>query len=126
MAFSEVNMTDAHFQAVLKDYNARAAREAEILQTATREDLLRDRDQFLLPVGEDVGRVLNSLIVARKATRILEIGTSYGYSTLFLADAARATGGRVMTLEISETKQTYARNELQRARLSGHVEWLRG
>jgi predicted O-methyltransferase YrrM len=45
------------------------------------------RDEFLLPVGREVGWFLHSLILAKRPARVLELGTSYGYSTLFLADA---------------------------------------
>jgi predicted O-methyltransferase YrrM len=119
-------MTDSLFQAVLDEYNARARREAEVWSSSTREDLLRNRDQFLLHIGEDVGRFLHSLLIARRAKHIVEIGTSYGYSTLFLADAARTTGGRVSTIELSESKQAHARAQLQKAKLADHVDWLNG
>jgi len=119
-------MTDPLFEAVLSEYNARAQREAEIWSNSAPQDLLRNRDQFLLHIGEDVGHFLHSLLIARRAKRIVEIGTSYGYSTLFLADAARATGGRVLTIELSESKQAHARAQLQKAKLADHVEWLQG
>ena len=44
------------------------------------------------------------LVRATVARRVLEIGTSNGYSTLWLADAARAIGGAVTTIELSEYK----------------------
>jgi len=47
------------------------------------------RDEFLLPVGVDAAWFLHALIGARKPKCILELGTSYGYSTLFLADAGQ-------------------------------------
>ena len=43
------------------------------------------------------------------ASRILEIGTSNGYSTLWLAEAAQATGGRVTSVDISADKLALAR-----------------
>ena len=119
-------MSDPDFQAVLADYNARAARESTVLSNTTPQNILTVRDQLLLHVGEEVARFLHSLVVARRAKRILEIGTSYGYSTLFLADAARVTGGRVITLELSESKLAHARAQLGRAKLADHVEWLQG
>ena len=71
-------------------------------------------------------RFLHSLIIARRAKRIIEIGTSYGYSTLFLADAARVTGGRVFTLELSGSKQAHARAQLEKAGVADSVTWLQG
>ena len=44
------------------------------------------------------------LVRATAARRVLEIGTSNGYSTLWLADAARGIGGSVTTVEFAEYK----------------------
>lgn len=114
------------FEAVLATYNARAADELEQQKRHSWQSGALDRDKFLLHVGEEVGHFLRSLIIARGAKRIVELGTSYGYSTLFLADAARAVGGRVSTLELSGEKQRHAREQLARAQLDGHVDWLQG
>ena len=54
--------------------------------------------------------------VARKVG-ILELGTSYGYSGIWLAEAARATGGRLVTMELSERKSAYAREMSRKAGL---------
>jgi len=58
----------------------------------------------------------------RKAKRILELGTSYGYSTMFLA-AAHATGGKIHTLELAPTEQKFAQSQLHEAGLGACVEW---
>ena len=84
------------------------------------------RDELLLPVGEAVGRFLHALILARKPRRILELGTSYGYSTLFLADAAQTVGARVITMELADYKQADAREQLTEAGLAGVVDWRCG
>ncbi|HWU25132.1 MAG TPA: class I SAM-dependent methyltransferase [Rhizomicrobium sp.] len=84
------------------------------------------RDQFLLPIGPDSGRLLHALILARKPRRILELGTSYGYSTLFLADAAQQVGAAVVTVDCAKHKQDYAREQLQEAGLAGPVEFRCG
>ncbi len=84
------------------------------------------RDEFLLPVGEDVGRFLHALVLARKPKRILELGTSYGYSTLFLADAANAIGAAVVTMELADYKQAYAKDRLSEAGLADVVDFRCG
>eukprot|EP01013_Petalomonas_cantuscygni_P016426 TRINITY_DN33426_c0_g1_i1.p1 TRINITY_DN33426_c0_g1~~TRINITY_DN33426_c0_g1_i1.p1 ORF type:complete len:237 (-),score=15.56 TRINITY_DN33426_c0_g1_i1:2093-2803(-) len=117
---------DKAFQTVLSRYNERAAREEELQRNGDTRTVLAVRDNYLLHVGEDAARFLHTLVVGRKAKSIVELGTSYGYSTLFLADAARITGGKVFTLELSAEKQTYAREQLEEAGLGGHVEWLQG
>jgi predicted O-methyltransferase YrrM len=84
------------------------------------------RDEFLLPVGEEAAWFLHSLIVARRPKRILELGTSYGYSTLFLADAARQVGAQLITMDLADYKQAYAREQLVVAALEEVVEWRCG
>ena len=84
------------------------------------------RDEFLLPVGEEAAWFLHALIVARAPRRILELGTSYGYSTLFLAHAAKAVGAEVVTMEIAGYKQDYAREMLSRAGLESVVDFRCG
>lgn len=118
-------MSDA-FQSVLAAYNERAAREEELQKAGDPRTALAARDSYLLHVGEEVARFLHSLVIARKARYIVELGTSYGYSTLFLADAARVTGGKLFTLELAAEKQDYARAQLEKAGLAQHVEWLQG
>jgi predicted O-methyltransferase YrrM len=81
------------------------------------------RDEYLLEVGEEVATFLQSLIVACNAQRIVELGTSYGFSTIFLAEAARRTGGQLLTFELSSAKQDHARNQLREAGLDQHVDW---
>lgn len=105
---------DERVEAVLAEYHERAVREAR--------DPDLSRDERLLPVGPEVGRFLNGLVRGAKAARILEIGTSYGYSGIWLAEAAAAIGGQVISLDLADYKQAYARERLERAGLSKAVE----
>jgi predicted O-methyltransferase YrrM len=116
---------DPKVQAVHLAYEARNAAEAERVRTGgvSGFDI---RDELLLPVGAEVGQLLHALILARKPRRILELGTSYGYSTLFLADAARAVGGTVITMENADYKQAEARRQIAAAGLSDHVDFRLG
>ena len=83
-------------------------------------------DELLLSVGRDVGTLLYLLSTGAQARRILELGSSYGYSTVWLAAAARATGGKVTSLELKEFKIEHARQALTRAGLSTRVEFHAG
>ena len=103
------------FDRVLARYNQRVRAEAVVQNDLPMANFRARRDEFLLPVGEEVGWFLRSLIIARGAKTIVELGTSYGYSTLFLADAARVTGGflgwpssppRARTLPVGEFELT--------------------
>ena len=117
---------DSAFRTVVDRYHARMQREREEQQHGNMTEMMQRRDQYLLAVGEEVARFLHSLIIARGAKRIIELGTSYGYSTLFLADAARRTGGKLTTFEIAADKQVYAQSQIEEAGLGDHVDWRLG
>jgi predicted O-methyltransferase YrrM len=84
------------------------------------------RPKRMLNITRDTGRLLWVLVRATGATRILEVGTSNAFSTIWLADAARATGGRVTTLEVDPGKVALARANLASAGLDGLVEVIVG
>jgi len=114
---------DPAVSAVLADYEARAEREQEIWSTRSADENLRRRDEMLLPVGRAAGMLMNLLIKEGEARRILEVGSSYGYSTTWLAEAARAIGGKVISLELQAAKTQYAHTQLERAALADFVEF---
>ena len=114
---------DPAVSAVLADYEARAEREQEIWSTRSADENLRRRDEMLLPVGRAAGMLMNLLIKEGEARRILEVGSSYGYSTTWLAEAARAIGGKVISLELQAAKTQYAYTQLGRAGLADFVEF---
>ena len=111
---------------ILNEYEARSADEEDRWELLERKDFVTQRDQFLLAVGPATGSLINLLVKETKAQTILEVGTSYGYSTVWLAEAARETGGRVITLELHEAKQEYARAMLSRAGLTRFVDFRIG
>jgi len=118
---------DDKVNAVLEAYHVRlrdeqaARREAH---TAPRASDWRDRQ--LLAVGPDTGRLINILARSLEAPTILELGTSYGYSGIWLAEAARATGGRLITMELQDYKSAHAREMATRAGLAGHIDFKVG
>lgn len=114
------------FDAVLAEYRDRMKEEEGIVAAKGMQHFFSRVDDFMLPVGEAPAEVLRALIIAHGSRTIVELGTSYGFSTLFLADAARQTGGRLITFELSEKKQAYARERIVRAGLADHVEWRLG
>lgn len=84
------------------------------------------RAKRMLNITPDTGRLLWILVTAMRAQRILEVGTSNAYSTLWLADAARGTGGRITTLELDAAKIDLARANLSKAGLLETVEIIQG
>ncbi len=63
-----------------------------------------DRLARLRNVEPDTARLLAVLVRALEAKRLLELGTSNGYSTVLLADAARSVGGRVVSVDVDSTR----------------------
>ena len=78
----------------------------------------------MLNITRDTGELLAVLVRATVARRVLEIGTSNGYSTLWLASAARAIGGTVTTVELSEYKIGLATANFARSGLAGQITLL--
>jgi predicted O-methyltransferase YrrM len=81
-----------------------------------------DRLERLRNVEPETAALLSVLVRATGARRILEIGTSNGYSTIWLAEAARAVGGGVVSVEVEAERTEQARTNLQRAGLAELVE----
>jgi predicted O-methyltransferase YrrM len=82
-----------------------------------------ERIQALHP---DSGRLLYVLALAQGAKHIVEVGTSHGYSTLWLAAAAQANGGQVITCDINPERITAARQNFADAGLGDVIEILEG
>lgn len=80
------------------------------------------RERRLRQIPSDVGRFLQTLALAIGARRIVEIGTSGGYSTLWLALAARETSGRVTTFETDPAKVDLARRSFVDAGLEAVID----
>jgi predicted O-methyltransferase YrrM len=85
------------------------------------DDTITDRPRRMLNITRDTGEFLSLLVRATAARRILEIGTSNGYSTLWLASAAHATGGTVTTVELSDYKVGLARQNFDRSGLASAI-----
>jgi predicted O-methyltransferase YrrM len=116
---------DTKIEKLLAAYDERQAAEwRRVEELGPRA--MANRDEMLLAVGRATGQVLNILVRESKAQSILEIGTSYGYSATWLAEAARDTGGRVTTLELAANKSKYAREQLASVGLDGYVDFRVG
>lgn len=80
-----------------------------------------DRPRRMLNITRDTGEFLSVLVRAMDAQRVLEIGTSNGYSTLWLAMAAKAINRLVTTVELSDFKISLAAKAFQRSGLSSVI-----
>lgn len=116
----------AEIETVLAEYESRQADEDRVVSALPPADVERRRDDLLVGVGRPTGLFLNLVARECNARSMLELGTSAGYSTIWLADAARATGGRVLTVDSVAAKQRRARSALDRAGLLAFVDWHHG
>lgn len=80
-----------------------------------------EHSKRFLNIAPETGRLLAILVRAIRAGQILEVGTSNGYSTIWLAWAAASTDGHVTTIERSASKIAMARANLERAGMAGRV-----
>jgi predicted O-methyltransferase YrrM len=117
---------DSRIERILGEYEARHEREREVWSRLSDEEIGKRLDEFLFCVGPRTGALLNLLIREAGARTILELGTAYGYSTLWLAEAARVNGGRVISVELSQEKIDCAGEALGKAGLLEYVELRRG
>lgn len=117
---------DPRLARVFGEFEAREQRERELASQLDSAEFDQRIDEFLLWVGPEVGRLLKDLIIGVGAKCAVEVGSSFGYSTLWLGWAVRETGGRVYSLEKHAGKQHSARQAIERAGLSDVVEFVPG
>ena len=79
-----------------------------------------------LNVPYEDGEALHRLVLQGRHRNILEIGTSTGHSTIWLAWAAALTGGKVTTIEIDERRLGIARENFEKAGVARYVDARRG
>ncbi|QAT48308.1 O-methyltransferase [Caproiciproducens sp. NJN-50] len=86
-------------------------------ETLTKDEFVRltEWKDFIPVVDDDVARFLRLVLAMKKPKRILEIGTSIGYSATNMALAAREYGGRIITLENDPKAAAQARENFRRA-----------
>jgi len=86
------------------------------------DERLEDRLERFRNVEPETAELLGVLVRAMGAERVLEIGTSNGYSTIWLGDAAQAVGGSVISLDIDAERTAAAFDNLTQAGVDGFVE----
>ncbi len=107
----------------------RIARVLDRLGRESQEEKSRKRSvspgDRMLAITEDTGRFLNMLLYGNGFANVLEVGTSAGYSTIWMAEAVYRNGGRVTTIEHNPSKAQRARKNFEEAGIS-NVEVLVG
>jgi predicted O-methyltransferase YrrM len=94
-----------------------------LYEEGTRNDAHeQERRRKLLNLEPETAHFLSVLVKSGRRKRLLEIGTSNGYSTIWLAWAAQTTGGRIISIDREAAKQEQAAANLQRTGLRDLVE----
>jgi caffeoyl-CoA O-methyltransferase len=92
---------------------------------ALEEQVARDQPS-LRSVTQDVGRCLSLLALSAPPGAFLELGSSGGYSSLWLSLAARAKGVTLTTVDLNEKKVALARENVSRAGAAASVQVFQG
>lgn len=85
-----------------------------------------DHSERMLAITKDTGIFYNTLLRAIKPKRILEIGTSSGYSTLWFAEAIMNQKSKIITIEENTNKIKMATNNFQKAGVSKIIQIKQG
>lgn len=94
----------------------------ELLRRSRQHDAAQDdRLARFRNLEPDTAALLGVLARATRARAILELGTSNGYATIWLADAAQQTGGRVTSVEVDPERTAMAAANLARADLDAEL-----
>lgn len=132
-------LDDPRVMATLQALHARARQDVFVFMRALPSiawSILRGRPAidgaipFLkdayIPVDPDQGKFLYVTARVLNAKRIVEFGTSFGISTIYLAAAARANGGNVIGTELVPEKVNAARANVAQAGLAQFVDIREG
>src|ERR1700689_4796807 len=118
---------DRLFAAAARDDDAPQLSPGRSLATATAQQRADALDTVYMPISARGGDLLYALVRASRPDTVIEFGTSFGISTLYLAAAVTDNGtGRVLGTELSATKIAAARANLAEAGLAGPVTILAG
>lgn len=110
-------MDETHIRAVLK----------EVYEAGQRNDEnTQERSKKMLNLEPETAHFLYLLVRSGLRKRILEIGTSNGYSTIWLAWATVENGGRVISIDANEQKHVLADGNLRKAGLREVVDLMTG
>ena len=104
----------------------RVLRRLEEEDVEDRKVVDRPREERMFTLHPDSAQLLHMMIQAAGCKRLVEIGVAFGYSTIWLAHAARLTGGRLTSLEINPKTLEFGRRNVAEAGLSDVVDFVEG
>lgn len=117
---------DKKIKAVLESYHELIREERSKPREVPSGGRDGGQDRRLRAVGPETGRFINILAKSLQAPTILELGTSFGYSGTWLAEAARASKGKLISMELHAYKTEFAKEMADKAGLSEHIDFKIG
>ncbi|MEU5956797.1 class I SAM-dependent methyltransferase [Streptomyces sp. NPDC047525] len=131
-------LADPRVEAALSQMFARAAHDEDTaalareklpegLAPTTPQEQADAAAEIYMPISAAGGQLLYNLVRAVRPSTVVEFGTSFGISTLYLAAGVRDNGaGRVITTELSKTKIAAARRTFAETGLDDVITVLEG
>jgi len=105
MNANKMNVVEHKLKALHKDADKDFMRMGKgVIKSAFRPIQPADFENVYLPISKGQGEALRQLIVENECKQVVEFGTSFGISIIYLVDAVRQTGGKVITTELLESK----------------------
>jgi predicted O-methyltransferase YrrM len=95
-------------------------------QLASIEEEGEKREDIQPSVGLEVGKLLGLLIRSLNAQKVLEFGTCLGYSTVWIAQALKETGGKLISIEYNKGLYEATKRNVESAGLSDTVKLILG
>lgn len=86
----------------------------------------KDMKDAYIAMSREQGIMMYELILENKSKNIIELGTSFGISTLYLAAGAKENGGKVITSELLKEKANIANKNFQEAGMDRYIELREG
>jgi predicted O-methyltransferase YrrM len=96
----------------------------KVLKSLEEQCEREDNPYWIIP--RETGEFLNNLIRENNMKRVLEVGTSIGYSGIWIAEALAHTGGKLYTIESHNERFNRAKENFKKAGLSDYIVQLKG
>jgi predicted O-methyltransferase YrrM len=84
------------------------------------------RMQRLRQIPPEIGKFLSIIAASAPKGKCIEIGTSAGYSTMWIALACMERGNKIKTFEILEEKIRIAKETFQKSEMDNYIELVEG
>ena len=120
-------LKDKYVSATLDRLHGEADQELPAILKGLSKGLFRklkpeDMASTYIAMNREQGLLMYKMIRASKARHLVEFGTSFGISTLYLAAAAKDNAGRVTTTELLDSKASIAQHNFEEAGLSDYID----